>query len=142
VQFSICTNTACGVLKDHNTHDDTNHHNPRKFSVGLGHVERKPLLVVPLVGRFPGADVCGRHSSPGGNKMSLRSVIDMSEGTFDTYTLQIPSTPTLSVDVTNPNLRPRTVTFAKRMVFVYVLKMAAYCTGNEHVLTCKSKNSR
>jgi hypothetical protein len=142
VQFSICTNTACGVLTDHNTHVDTNHHNPRKFSVGLGHVERRPLLVVPLVGRFRGAAVSGRHSFPRCNKMSLRSVTDMSEGTSGTYTLQIPSTPTLSVDVTNPNHRPRTVTFGVRVELVHVLNMAAYCTSNEQVLTCRSKNSR
>jgi len=142
VQFSICTNTACGVLTNHNTHVDTNHHNPRKFSVGLGHVERKPLFVVPLVGHFRGAAVFGRRSFPRGNKMSQQSVTEMSEDTSGTYTLQIPSSPTLSVDVTNPNLRPRTVTFGVRVILVHVLKVAAYCTGNEHVLTGRSKNSR
>jgi hypothetical protein len=110
--------------------------------VGHGHLGSRPLFVVPLVGRFPKADEYVRHFSPGGNKMSLRSVTEMSEDTSDTCTLQIPSTPTLSVDVTNPNRRPRTVTFAIRMVFVNVLNMAAYCTGNEQVLTCRSKNSR
>lgn len=142
MQFSICTNTACGVLRDHNTHVDTNHHNPQRFSAGLGHVERRPLFVVPLVGRFRGAAVFGRHSFPRGNKMLLRSVIDMSSDTFDTYTLQIPSTPTLSVDVTNPNHRPRAVTFGVRVKLVHVLKMATNCTGNNQVLTGRSKNNR
>jgi hypothetical protein len=110
--------------------------------VGHGHVERRPLFVVPLVGRFPGSDEFDQHSSPGGNKMWLRSMTDMSEDTSGTYTLQIPSTPTLSVDVTNPNRRPRPVTFGVRVILVDILTMTTYCTGNEHVLTCRSKNSR
>ena len=142
MQFSICTNTACGVPRDRNTHVDTNHHNPRRFSAGLGHVERKALFVVPLVGRFRGADKFVRHFFPRGNKTLLRSVTDIPSDKSGTYTLQIPSTPTLSVDVTNPNRRPRTVTFGKHDELVHVLNMAAYCTGNEHVLTCRSKNSR
>jgi hypothetical protein len=89
VQFSNGTNTAEMVLKDHNIHVDTNHRSPQRF---VEHVatEVQPLSPVPLVRLVRGSVSSDPHSFPRCNKMSLRSVTDMSSDTFGTYTPELP----------------------------------------------------